>query len=173
MSKKKIVQVISAAVSVILFVLLDQLTKVAAVYYLKDNSAVELIPGVFELQYLENRGAAFGAFQNQRWFFVVIVFIVLAAVIWCFLRLPETGHYTPLRVVGVFVAAGAVGNMIDRIANGFVVDFLYFSLINFPIFNVADIYVTVSMAVLFVLILTLYKDDDFHFLKPGCKEKML
>ena len=80
--------------------------------------------------------------------------------------MPATKHYTPLRIVAVFVAAGAIGNMIDRLKNGFVVDFFYFSLIDFPIFNVADIYVTVSMAVLFLLILTLYKDDDFHFLKP-------
>ena len=71
----------------------------------------------------------------------------------------------------LIIAAGAIGNMIDRLLNGYVIDFLYFSLIDFPIFNVADIYVTVAMVVLFILILTIYKDDDFHFLKLHGSEK--
>lgn len=165
-NKKKTTQCILASISVFLLVLCDQLTKIAAIESLKNKPAIELIPGVFQLQYLENRGAAFGTLQNQRWLFLMIVCIVLAAVVWSFVKMPTTKHYTPLRIVAVFVAAGAIGNMIDRLKNGFVVDFFYFSLIDFPIFNVADIYVTVSMAVLFLLILTLYKDDDFHFLKP-------
>ena len=132
---------------------------------------ISLIPGVFELQYLENRGAAFGALQNQRWFFILIVIFVLAVLLWCFIRFPKEAHYRPLAVLAVFIAAGAIGNMIDRLLNGYVIDFLYFSLIDFPIFNVADIYVTVAMVVLFILILTIYKDDDFHFLKLHGSEK--
>lgn len=165
-NKKKTFQIVLAVVSVFLLVLLDQVTKMAAVSNLKGKQAVKLIPGVFELQYLENRGAAFGTLQNQRWFFIIIVVLVLAAVVWCFLRIPTGRHYQPLRITGVLIAAGAVGNMIDRVVNGYVVDFFYFSLIDFPIFNVADIYVTVSMALLFILILTLYREEDFGFLKP-------
>ena len=155
---------------VFLLVLLDQLTKKAAVMYLKGKDAFSLIPGVFELQYLENRGAAFGALQNQRWFFILVVFLVLAALIWCFLRLPEEKHYRPLAILSILIAAGAIGNMIDRILNGYVIDFFYFSLIDFPIFNVADIYVTLSMLTLFLLIFTFYKDDDFSFLNPSKKK---
>ena len=67
----------------------------------------------------------------------------------------------PLRLCLVFLSAGALGNMIDRILHRFVIDFIYFKIINFPIFNVADIYVTVSIAVLVVLILFYYKDQEF------------
>ena len=74
---KKHSRIILSAVAVFLLVLLDQLTKKAAVMYLKGKDAFSLIPGVFELQYLENRGAAFGALQNQRWFFILVVFLDL------------------------------------------------------------------------------------------------
>ncbi len=160
-------RMILASVTVFFLVLLDQITKLAASEHLKGKPAVSLVPGIFELQYLENRGAAFGTLQNQRWFFILIVFIVLAALIWCFWHLPDEPHYRPLRILSVLIAAGAIGNMIDRVINGYVIDFFYFSLIDFPVFNVADIYVTVSMPILFVLILTFYKDEDFSFLKPG------
>ena len=76
---KKHSRIILSAVAVFLLVLLDQLTKKAAVMYLKGKDAFSLIPGVFELQYLENRGAAFGALQNRRWFFILVVFMVLSA----------------------------------------------------------------------------------------------
>ena len=151
---KKGYRTIVAVVSLFLLVLIDQVTKFAAVKCLKGKEAFSLIPGVFELQYLENRGAAFGALQNQRWFFILIVIFVLAVLLWCFIRFPKEAHYRPLAVL-----------------NGYVIDFLYFSLIDFPIFNVADIYVTVAMVVLFILILTIYKDDDFHFLKLHGSEK--
>ena len=159
---KKGYRTIVAVVSLFLLVLIDQVTKFAAVKCLKGKEAFSLIPGVFELQYLENRGAAFGALQNQRWFFILIVIFVLAVLLWCFIRFPKEAHYRPLAVLAVFIAAGAIG---------YVIDFLYFSLIDFPIFNVADIYVTVAMVVLFILILTIYKDDDFHFLKLHGSEK--
>ena len=168
---KKGYRTIVAVVSLFLLVLIDQVTKFAAVKCLKGKEAFSLIPGVFELQYLEYRGAAFGALQNQRWFFILIVIFVLAVLLWCFIRFPKEAHYRPLAVLAVFIAAGAIGNMIDRLLNGYVIDFLYFSLIDFPIFNVADIYVTVAMVVLFILILTIYKDDDFHFLKLHGSEK--
>ena len=70
----------------------------------------------------------------------------------------------PLRVVLVMICAGAAGNFIDRVSQGYVVDFIYFELINFPVFNVADIFVTVGAALLVVLILFYYKDSDFDFL---------
>ena len=75
---KKGYRTIVAVVSLFLLVLIDQVTKFAAVKCLKGKEAFSLIPGVFELQYLENRGAAFGALQNQRWFFILIVIFVLA-----------------------------------------------------------------------------------------------
>lgn len=167
---KKMISLFIQAFAAVLLIILDQVTKAIAVQGLKDQASFVLIPGVFELQYVENRGAAFGVLQNQRWFFILMVVVVLAFVIWALSRLPEIPHYHPLRAVGVLVAAGAVGNVIDRVSLGYVVDFFYFSLIDFPVFNVADIYVVVSMFLLFVLIFTLYKDDEFTFLKPGKKK---
>ena len=75
-------------------------------------------------------------------------------------RMPDGKHYRPLAVCLMLIASGAVGNMIDRITQSYVVDFLYFSLINFPIFNVADCYVTCSAVGLVLLIMFYYKDED-------------
>lgn len=159
------------AVLTALLVLLDQATKLAAVSALKDGGPFVLIPGVFQLQYLENRGAAFGLLQNARIFFLAVTLIALAAVIYVLVRLPLKRKYIVLRFLMVLIAAGAVGNMIDRVFLGYVRDFLYFSLIDFPIFNVADIYVTCATILLILLLLFYYKEeDDFAFLSPGWKK---
>ena len=159
------------AVLIALLVLLDQATKLAAVSALKDGGPFVLIPGVFQLQYLENRGAAFGLLQNARIFFLAVTLIALAAVIYVLVRLPLKRKYIVLRFLMVLIAAGAVGNMIDRVFLGYVRDFLYFSLIDFPIFNVADIYVTCATILLILLLLFYYKEeDDFAFLSPGGKK---
>ncbi|MEE1052165.1 MAG: signal peptidase II [Lachnospiraceae bacterium] len=159
------------AVLTALLVILDQVTKLAAVSALKDREPFVLIPGVFQLQYLENRGAAFGLLQNARIFFLAVTLIALAAVIYVLVRLPLKRRYIVLRFLMVLIAAGAVGNMIDRVFLGYVRDFLYFSLIDFPIFNVADIYVTCATILLILLLLFYYKEeDDFAFLSPGGKK---
>ncbi len=78
--------------------------------------------------------------------------------------------YTKLHITLVFIASGAIGNLIDRIRNDYVVDFLYFSLIDFPIFNVADIYVTLSSVFLVILLLFVYKETDLEFLSFRTKK---
>lgn len=167
MEKKRAVhgkQLMVMLLSVLVLVVFDQWTKHLAVLYLKDQEAIVLIRGVFELRYLQNRGAAFGMFQDQRIVFLVITCIIMAAVCYIYWKLPGNRHYTPLRVICIFILSGALGNMIDRYLQGYVVDFLYFSLIDFPIFNVADIYVTVSAFAFLVLGLFYYKEEDFAFL---------
>ena len=72
----------------------------------------------------------------------------------------DDGKYTPLRITLIFLIAGAIGNMIDRIVRGYVVDMFDFCLINFPVFNVADIFVTCSFVVIVILILFKYKDEE-------------
>ena len=79
-------------------------------------------------------------------------------------RLPGGRRYTLMRVVAVLLAAGALGNLIDRMRYSYVVDFLYFKLIDFPVFNVADCYVTVGAVLLAVLILFVYKEEELGFL---------
>ena len=148
----------------ILLVILDQITKNLAVLHLKDKPAIVLWDGVFELHYLENSGAAFGMLQNQKVLFVSIAVIILVIIGYLLIKLPRSKHYAILEILLVLIAAGAVGNMIDRVQYNYVVDFFYFKLIDFPIFNVADIYVSVSCVVLAILIIFFYKDSDFDFL---------
>ena len=139
---------IKALIFVILLTVLDQFTKYLAVVNLKDKPAIPIIQDVFELQYLENRGSAFGMMQNQRVFFIIITIVIVAAFIWLFTRIPNTRRMIPMNILCTLIIAGAVGNFIDRLLHGYVVDFLYFKLIDFPIFNVADIYVTTAAVAL-------------------------
>lgn len=148
----------------ILLVILDQITKNLAVVYLKDKPAYVIWDGVFELHYLENRGAAFGMLQNQKILFVTIAAVILVIIGYLLIKLPRNRHYAMLEILLVLIASGAVGNMIDRMQFNYVVDFFYFKLIDFPIFNVADIYVSVSCVLLAILVIFFYKDEDFDFL---------
>lgn len=155
------------ALDVILFAVLiffDQFTKYLAIRHLKDSSDIIVIPNVFRLHYLENRGAAFGMLQNQKIFFIFIAFVILAAICYVIFRMPDKKKYTAFHILLAVIASGAVGNMIDRFRFDYVVDFFYFELINFPIFNVADIYVTCATILLAVLLLFFYKEDDLKFL---------
>ena len=152
-----------AVVLIVVAVLLDQYTKYLAVTNLKDKPAFVLWDKVFELTYLENRGAAFGLLQNRQLFFICIAVVIFVFILYCYIRIPKPGKYLPLRLCGIFIVAGAAGNLIDRIRFGYVVDFFYFRLIDFPVFNVADIYVTVSFAVLLLLVFFQYKEEDLEF----------
>ncbi|BBF42443.1 lipoprotein signal peptidase [Lachnospiraceae bacterium KM106-2] len=153
-----------------ILVLIDQLTKIWAKSTLSGGKVISIIKNVFCLEYVENRGAAFGMLQNKVLFFLVITIIVLAGIYFVFKRMPEDKKYRPLSILLLVMVAGAIGNLIDRLIYNYVVDFLYFELIDFPVFNVADCYVTVSAITLFVLFLFYYKDEDFHFLTKK-KEK--
>lgn len=169
--KKQIKNYIAAFILVAAGVLLDQWSKHLAVVYLKDKSSLELIPGVFQLTYLENRGAAFGILQGKQWFFYISTIAVMAVIIWLYIKTPKTKRYFPLRLCAVFIVSGAIGNFIDRIHLNYVVDFFYFKLIDFPVFNVADIFVTVSTIVLLLLILFYYKEEDIERILYGRRSK--
>ena len=162
----------AAALLTLLLIGFDQWTKSLAVRFLKGRDAYVLWDGVFELRYLENRGAAFGMLQGQQMFFLLTGLLVFAAALYFFRHVSEDRMFLPLRIIAVFILAGAWGNMIDRLRLSYVVDFFYFSLIDFPIFNVADIYVSVGTAVLAVLILFVYRDEDLNrLLNKGKREK--
>lgn len=167
--KNIIIGLLTAAILIIA----DQFTKYLAVLKLKDSDAFTIISGVFELRYLENRGAAFGIMQGQKIIFVILTLVVLVLICYCYTRIPGTGRYDLLRIIIILFAAGAVGNFIDRVANSYVVDFFYFSLIDFPIFNVADIYVVVAAIGMMFTMLFYYKEDEYNeivaSLRPGKK----
>lgn len=164
MNKTKSRRILIFSVLFILFLALDQITKYLAIEYLKGGKDILLIDGVLELQYLENRGAAFGMLQGQKFFILFVGIVFLALMLFVLWKLPEHKKYNKLYSLAGAMAAGAIGNMMDRIRFDFVVDFIYFSLIDFPIFNVADIYITVSIFILAFLVLFIYKEEDFAFL---------
>lgn len=153
----------------VLLILLDQVTKHLAVTHLKGKSSFVILKGIFELTYVENRGAAFGIFQNQRWMFLILTLVIIAGVFYVVLHLPQERRFLPVEVLAVLILSGAVGNMIDRVVQGYVIDFFYFSLINFPVFNVADCYVTISCIILLFLVFY-YKEEDLDRIWPFGKK---
>lgn len=142
----------------------DQYTKQWARVYLKDKPAYNLINGILELNYLENQGAAFGMLPNQKVFFVFVAIVILFVVGYVLLKVPDQKKYTILHFLFSLIVAGSIGNMIDRVRYDYVVDFIYFVRMNFPIFNVADIYATVSAVVLLFMLLFIYKEKDLYFI---------
>lgn len=164
MNKQKKHLLIADFLGLAALVLADQFTKYIAVIHLKDQPAIPIINNVLELNYLENRGAAFGMLQNQKIFFVFVAILILTVIGYVLCKTPEKKKYTILHVLLVMIASGALGNMIDRLRFEYVVDFISFVLINFPIFNVADIYVTVATIILVILLLFVYKEDDLNFI---------
>lgn len=143
-------------------ILLDQWTKMLAVIYLKDSKPFVIVEGVLELTYLENTGAAFGIFRGMTKLFLFFAPVVSVLMYFMAFRYSRVKKLYPL--VGCFlcIAAGGIGNFIDRVKHAYVIDFIYFKLIDFPVFNVADIYVTCSCFLMLFLIIFYYKEDDFN-----------
>lgn len=152
-------------------IFIDQITKILAIQQLKDDNAFVLIDGVFELRYLENRGAAFGILQGKKIFFILFTLIALCLIAYIYLkRIPAERKFRFLDVICILFFSGAIGNFIDRIMRNYVVDFFYFKLIDFPIFNVADVYVTVAAFAMILLGLFYYKEEDYNKLFPSKKK---
>ena len=134
----------------------DQLVKAWAKTSLMDVGTIPVIKDVFHLTYAENRGAAFSMLEGQRWFFIVLTSVMLVVIAVAFFKEFFKGIWGKTTLV--FIFAGAVGNFIDRVWLGFVVDMFDFRLIDFPIFNVADIFLTVGAAMGIIYILFIDKD---------------
>lgn len=162
--KDKITNLVSWMAGAAVLALFDQYTKAQAILHLKGKPPVRLVDHVFELLYSENRGAAFGIMQGKQLFFLAVALVVFVAAAYAMYRMPpwRNSRYHGLKICIILITAGAVGNMADRIRQGYVVDFLYISLIDFPIFNVADIYVTAATALLLALLCFYYQDKDLE-----------
>ena len=133
---------------------LDQLTKYLAAANLPiDNSPdVEVWSGVFHLRCISNDGAAFGMLDDKRWVFMTVSTVVIIGML-IFMAVKRKEIPTSLGIALSMVVSGGIGNMIDRIVLGYVVDFIYFVPIDFPCFNVADSFVCVGAALMFIAIL--------------------
>lgn len=169
--KKKIN--ITCLIIFVVSILLDQITKYLAQAHLIDNS-FDIIDNIFSLTYLENRGVGFGFLQNKIFLILIVNIIVLVLISIYFVKLPKTNRFYILHVLITLIVSGAIGNIIDRIRLGYVIDFFYFEFIDFPIFNVADIYVTVSVFILVFLCIFVYSseelDEVLSFRKDNKKE---
>ena len=159
------------AVFICVLLALDRLTKFLAQFFLMETDGISIIKNVLKLQYLENRGAAFGMLQNKQIFFWILTVVVAAFLIWFFIRVPKNKYYRPIIFAVTILFSGAIGNFIDRVVNKYVIDFIYFEIIDFPIFNVADIYVTISVVLLLILVIFHYKEGDFFFISNKKENK--
>ena len=144
---------------IVSLIVLDQISKNWAATTLAVDGPITLIPNVFEFHYTENRGVAFSMLQDQRWIFIPVSLLMTVVLILMLRR-------SPMRKSKLFSAsvlliiAGAIGNLIDRILLGYVIDFLYFSLIDFPIFNVADCFVVIGAGLLFIFVMVGMKEYE-------------
>lgn len=156
---------IISLIAMVLGVSLDQYTKYLANAHLEDNTIV-VIDGILSLELLPggNQGGAWGIFEGQMWFLILVSLIAVIAIFVIYLRIPLNSKFMPLRICLVSITTGAIGNMIDRIAFGSVTDFLKFTFIDFPTFNVADIFASVATCILIVLMLFYYKEQDFDII---------
>ena len=149
---------------------LDQYTKYLAVQKLMGKKAYVIFQNVLELDYLENRGSAFGLFQDKRIFLLAVGVVFMCVAVFFLFRIPREKKYIVLHVVASMIIAGGIGNMIDRFRLGYVVDFISFVLIHYPVFNVADIYVVLGMIGMICLVLFVYKEEDWKFLPLSRKK---
>ncbi|MBE5967992.1 MAG: signal peptidase II [Lachnospiraceae bacterium] len=154
-----------------ILIVIDQASKYWAKAALSAGNAITIIPKVLKLQYHENSGAVWGILQGKAGALSILTIFILAALFFVYLHIPKDKKYTVLKLVFLLIAAGAVGNMIDRIHYNYVVDFIYFELINFPVFNIADSYVTVASALIIILAIFYYKDEDLAFLEQMFRKK--
>ena len=152
-------------IAVAVLILLDQGTKFLALASLKPIHNMTLVEGFMDLTFVENRGVAFGMFSGQRWFILLLTGIIAIGLVWFYKAMPKKKEYFPLRVSLVLVLSGAIGNIIDRLFRGYVVDFFEFTFFEWPVFNVADIYVVVGVILLALMILFVVKDEDLDFKK--------
>lgn len=134
---------ISWGVLMFFIVALDFITKKIVASSMQLYQSIPVIDGVFNITFVKNTGASFGMMKGARWFFVAITLLLIAAVIYYILKNKVTDKLFLLSAT--FVVGGGIGNLIDRVVEGAVVDFFDFCLINFAIFNVADCFVVVGV----------------------------
>ena len=147
---------------IIAFVLsaVDQSKKHMALTKLKPIGNTTFIKGFMDFTFVENRGAAFGILNGKIWLLLILAAIICAVIIYSMLKMPKTKEYRLLKAALTLILAGAVGNVIDRVIRGYVVDFFEFTFISFPVFNMADIYVVVGAIAMALIMIFVIKDED-------------
>ena len=161
---------IYGCIMLVILTLVDQFSKLFITRNFFVGEEREVIKNVFSIEYIRNTGAAWGMFPNGTIFFIIFSLIVCIGLLVLFNKTPKEKKYNYLSMVIIILVSGAVGNLIDRCFRKYVVDFFYFKLIDFLVFNVADIYVTVAAIMLILLIMFYYKEDDIKFISFSRKK---
>ena len=146
---------VTVPIVIVALIALDQWVKFEIVKNIQLGRVKPFIPKILSLTYLRNTGAAFSILEKQQWLFAVITLVVIGAAIW-YLSKHIKGSVWLLSALSLIIAGG-IGNFIDRMRQGFVVDMFQLDFINFAIFNVADSYLTIGVLVLIVMML---KEED-------------
>lgn len=138
-------------VIIVVGIVADQIFKNWIVANIQLGDTEKIWPNVLSLTYIKNDGAAWSSFSGQQWFFLILTPIVLVVALWfLWKKMAQNWYFIGLTLI----IAGALGNFIDRIRQGFVVDMFQTEFINFPIFNIADILLSFGFVLLFIAILT-------------------
>lgn len=153
-----------AIISFLILVFIDQISKYFVDHNMKLYDSIPVLEDVFEIYYIQNPGAAWGMFENKQIFLYISTVIVLIISCVVYVRCVKTNQFKDIRILLVLILSGAVGNFIDRLRFQYVIDFLYFKLIDFPVFNIADCYVTVGFFFMLILLLFKYKEEDLEYL---------
>lgn len=147
-----------SAIIIVVSIVFDQITKILAKNSLCNADDVVAIPHILGFTYVENRGAAFGIFANSRWVFMIFSTIAIGVMIYLLYKLKK--QHMLLLVSLSMLIGGGIGNMIDRIFRGYVVDFFEFLFMDFAVFNVADCFVTIGAVLLAFYLLFMYDDKE-------------
>ena len=142
---------VSIFISILLLILMDQAVKGYVVKEIPLGGMRRFIPKVVSLTYLKNSGAAFSMLENQQWFFTIITLTAMGAAFVYLYRHIKGSLWLLLGLT--LIISGGIGNFIDRVRQGFVVDMFHLDFMNFAIFSVADIYLTVGVGLLLIYIL--------------------
>ena len=137
--------------TIVLLIVLDQLVKWTIVSNIKLGEVKGFIPSIMSLTYLQNTGAAFSILENQQWLFTIITLLVIGGAIWYLIKNIKGSFWL---ISGLtLIIAGGLGNFIDRLRQGFVVDMFQVDFINFAVFNVADTYLTFGVLIMLLVII--------------------
>lgn len=164
-SQKKIAgSYLLAILSFVALVAIDQLSKYYITESMKLHESIPIIKDVLEIHYIQNRGAAWGVFENQQILFYICAIIACIFGSVFYVKCTTMNCLKALRICIVIILSGAIGNFIDRVRFQYVIDFIYFKLIDFPVFNIADCYVTIGFFITIVLVLFVYKEEQLEVL---------
>ncbi len=160
--KKK--QAVLAVIYAAVLVIIDQVIKYLVTSKMKLGEYHKVIGDILGLEYIRNTGSAWGILSDHPILLAIFSIFVLLLIVFAYKNLCCSDRYKPVRIMLITILGGAVGNMIDRFRLKYVVDYIYFKLIDFPVFNFADICVTLTVFLLLFLFIFKYSNNDFDVL---------